>query len=160
MAAVAGTQERPAKADDLCAKPRPPWTRPNAESCWVRIKVSPKASKKQILLDFFRARGKRRIEVGDLHAARNELRRHLGPGDRTSLGYIASILREAGYEVRYEDRYSDPVMPEPYATRLKGVLEFHDLASAEQSLLRARCDLSASIPALRIALARRWSARS
>jgi hypothetical protein len=27
-------------------------------------------------------------------------------------------------------------MPEPYANRLKGVLEFHDLASAEQSLLR------------------------
>ena len=101
-----------------------------------QAKVSPKASKKQILLDFFQARGKRPLEVGDLRAARNELRRHLGPGDRTSLGYIASILREAGYEVRYEDRYSDPVMPEPYASRLKGVLEFHDLASAEQSLLR------------------------
>jgi hypothetical protein len=98
--------------------------------------VSPKTSKKQILLDFFKARGKRPLEVGDLNAARNELRRLLGPGDRTSLGYIASILREAGYEVRYEDRYSDPVMPEPYASRLKGVLEFHDLASAEQSLLR------------------------
>ena len=98
--------------------------------------MSPKASKKQILLDFFQARERQRLEVGDLHAARNELRRHLGPGDRTSLGYIASILREAGYEVQYEDRYSDPVMPEPYATRLKGVLEFHDLASAEQSLLR------------------------
>ena len=98
--------------------------------------MSPKASKKQILLDFCRARARQRIEVGDLHAARNELRRHLGPVDRTSLGYIASVLREAGYEVRYEDRYSDPVMPEPYATRLKGVLEFRDLASAEQSLRR------------------------
>ena len=95
-----------------------------------------KQSKKQILLDFFQARGKRPLEVGDLQAAHNELRRCLGPGDRTSLGYIASILREAGYEVRYEDRYSDPVMPEPYASRLKGVLEFHDLASAEESLLR------------------------
>ncbi len=98
--------------------------------------MSPKASKKQIIVDFCRARARQRIEVGDLHAARNELRRHLGPGDRTSLGYIASILREAGYEVQYEDRYSDPVMPEPYASRLKGALEFHDLASAEQSLLR------------------------
>jgi hypothetical protein len=93
-------------------------------------------SKKQILLEFFEARGKRSLEVGDLHAARNELRRCLGPRDRTSLGYIASILRAAGYEVRYEDRYSDPVMPEPYSSWLKGVLEFHDLASAEQSLLR------------------------
>ena len=94
------------------------------------------SSKKQILLDLFQARDKRPIELGDLRAARNELRSQLGPGDRTSLGYIASILREAGYEVRYEDRYSDPVMPEPYATRLKGVLEFRDLATAEQSLLR------------------------
>jgi phytoene dehydrogenase-like protein len=98
--------------------------------------VSPQPSKKQILLDFFAARDKRPLEVGDLHAAREELRRHFGPDNRTSLGYIAAVLREAGYEVRYEDRYSDPIMPEPYASRLKGVLEFHDLASAEQSLLR------------------------
>jgi len=98
--------------------------------------VPPKASKKQILLDYFPARGKQPVELSDLNAARNELRRLLGSGDRTSLGYIASILREAGHEVRYEDRYSDPVMPEPYANRLKGVLEFHDLASAEKSLLR------------------------
>jgi hypothetical protein len=98
--------------------------------------VPPRASKKQILLDFFQARDKRPIEAGDLNAARNELRRQLGPGDRTSPEYIASILREAGYEVHYEDRYSDPVLPEPYASRLKGVLEFRDLASAEQSLLR------------------------
>jgi hypothetical protein len=94
------------------------------------------ASKKQILLDFCRAQGQQRIEVGDLDGARNELRRHLGPGDRTSLGYIAAVLRGAGYEVRYEDRYSDPVMPEPYASRLKGVLGFRDLASAERSLLQ------------------------
>ena len=98
--------------------------------------MSPRPSKKQILLNFFQARGVRRLEVGDLHGARDELRRQLGPGDRTSLGYVASVLREAGYEVQYEDRYSDPVMPEPYASRLKGVLEFRDLASAEQSLLR------------------------
>ena len=98
--------------------------------------MSPKAHKKQILLDFFQAGGKRSLEARDLQAARNELRRHLGPRDRTSLGYIASILQDAGYKVRYEDRYSDPLMPEPYARRLKGTLEFHDLASAEASLLR------------------------
>ena len=98
--------------------------------------MSPKASKKRILLDFFQAREKKCIDAADLRAAHDELRRQLGPTDRTSLGYIASILREAGYEVQYEDRYSDPVMPEPYATRLKGMLEFHDLASTEQSLLR------------------------
>ena len=98
--------------------------------------MSSRTSKKQILLDFFQARGKRALEEGDLQGARNEVRRQFGPRDRTSLGYVASILREAGYDVRYEDRYSDPIMPEPYASRLKGVLEFHDLASAEQSLLK------------------------
>ena len=99
-------------------------------------KVLPKTSKKQILLDFFQGRGKRLLEVGDLQAARNELRCYLGPGDRTSIEYITSILREAGYVVHYRDRYSDPFIPEPYSNRLKGVLEFRDLASAEQSLLR------------------------
>jgi hypothetical protein len=93
-------------------------------------------SKKQILISFCQARGSRRIEWEDLRAARDELRNRLAAADRTSFGYIASILREAGYEVRYEDRYSDPVMPEPYANRLKGVLEFHDLPSAEMSLLK------------------------
>jgi hypothetical protein len=99
-------------------------------------KVPAQPTKKQILLAFFQARGKRPIEGSDLNAARNELRRHLGPGDRTSFEYMASILREAGIEVRYEDRYSDPVLPVPYASRLQGALEFRDLASAEQSLLR------------------------
>ena len=96
--------------------------------------LATKLSKKQLLLDFCQARGSRRIDWEDLRAARDELRGRLGAGDRTSVGYIASVLREAGYEVQYEDRYSDPVMPEPYASRLRGVLEFHDLPSAETSL--------------------------
>lgn len=93
-------------------------------------------SKKQLLLAYFQAQEKKPFEARDLHAALSELQRRLGPGDRTSLGYIATVLREAGYEVRYEDRYSEPILPEPYASRLKDVLEFHDLLSAEQSLLR------------------------
>jgi hypothetical protein len=95
-----------------------------------------KPSKKRILIDYFQLRAGKRVEAGDLRAAHEELRRHLGPEDKTSLGYIASVLREAGYTVDYEDRYSDPVMPEPYATQLKGVLEFHDIESAEHSLTR------------------------
>jgi len=98
--------------------------------------MSSKPSKKRLLVDFFRVRGAQKIELSDLHAGREELRRHLGAGDRTSLGYIAAVLREVGYEVQYEDAYSDPVMPEAYATCLKGALEFRDLASAEQSLRR------------------------
>jgi hypothetical protein len=93
-----------------------------------------KSSKKQILLDFAGARGKRPLAIGDLREARNELRRLLGARDRTAFGYIASVLRKAGYDVQFEDRFSDPIMPEAYANRLKDILEFHDLASAQSSL--------------------------
>jgi hypothetical protein len=98
--------------------------------------VPTRTSKKQILLDYCRTQNLQQFGVGELKAAQNEIRRQLGPGDRTSLGYIASILREAGRQVQYEDSYSGPVMPEPYASRLKGVLQFHDLSSAEESLLK------------------------
>jgi hypothetical protein len=38
--------------------------------------------------------------------------------------------------VEYEDRYVDPLMEEPYASRLRGALQFHSLESAEASLQR------------------------
>src|SRR5579863_9701173 len=95
-----------------------------------------KPSKKKIMIDLFKTRQGERLGALDLRAAKEELRRRLGAEDRTSLGYVASVLREAGHSVDYDDKYSDPVMPEPYAARLKGVLEFHDLASAEASLLK------------------------
>ena len=56
-----------------------------------------RVSKKQTLLAYFQAQEKKPLEARDLHAAQSELHRHLGPGDRTSLGYIATVLREAGY---------------------------------------------------------------
>lgn len=96
--------------------------------------MSPEISKKRIILDFCAAQNLQTVEASDLRAIRDELRRRLGPDNRTSLAYIAAVLRDAEYKVQYEDRYSDPMMPEPYASRLKGVLEFHDLASAERSL--------------------------
>jgi hypothetical protein len=98
--------------------------------------VSPRVSKKQIILDSHLRRGLTLVEGAQLRAIRDELLNRLGPGDRTSLGYIASVLRQAGHEVQFEDPYSNPEMPEPYRTRLHGVLEFHDLASAEQSLTK------------------------
>jgi hypothetical protein len=93
-------------------------------------------SKKQIILDYCRAAKLEDIGQGELRAVRDELRRRLGPADKTSLGYVASVLRAAGYQVQYEDGYSDSPLPDPYAARLKGVLEFHDLASAKSSLLK------------------------
>jgi hypothetical protein len=93
-------------------------------------------SKKQFVLDYCRAQRLERIAEGELRAIRSELQRRLGPQGKTSLAYLASVLRAAGYHVEYEDRYSEPVLPEPYAGRLEGVLEFHDLGSAERSLLK------------------------
>jgi hypothetical protein len=93
-------------------------------------------SKKQFVLDYCRAQKLERVAEGELRVIRSELQRQLGPRGKTSLAYIASVLRAAGYRVEYEDRYSAPVLPEPYAGRLKGVLEFHDLGSAERSLLK------------------------
>ena len=98
--------------------------------------LSVKVSKKQVILDYRRAQNLKRVDGEELRAVRNELRLQLGPQDKTSLGYIASVLREAGCQVQYEDRYSAPAMEEPYASRLAGVLEFHDLVSAERSLLK------------------------
>jgi hypothetical protein len=93
-------------------------------------------SKKQCVLDYGRAQKLERVTEDELRAIRSELQLRLGARGKTSLAYIASVLRAAGYRVEYEDRYSEPVPPGPYAGRLEGVLEFHDLDSAERSLLK------------------------
>lgn len=91
-------------------------------------------SKKQIILDYCQAQGLERFGSEEIRAIGNELGRRLGPQPRTSPAYIAAVLRAAGKRVEYEDRYADPRMEEPYASRLKGALRFQDLASAEASL--------------------------
>jgi hypothetical protein len=91
-------------------------------------------SKKQLILDYCRSYGLTRAGRDEIQAIGNELRRCLGPRHKTSPSYIASVLRAAGKHVDYEDRYADPSMEEPYASRLKGLLQFHDLASTEASL--------------------------
>lgn len=74
----------------------------------------------------------------EIRAIQAELRRHLGPDQKTSLSYIANVLHRAGTRVEYpgyfDDRYVDPPMEEPYGSRLKGVLQFRDLESAEAAL--------------------------
>ena len=93
-------------------------------------------SKKQAILDYCREHGLERAGEAELRAIRAELQRRSGARSDTSLGYIASVLRDAGCVVQFHDPYSGPAMLEPYATRLDGVLEFHDLASAERSLAK------------------------
>ncbi len=74
----------------------------------------------------------------EIRAIQAELCRHLGPHRKTSPSYIANVLREAGTRVEYpgyfDDRYVDPLMEEPYASRLKGLLQFRNLQSAETAL--------------------------
>ena len=92
------------------------------------------STKKQLILDSFRTHGWERAGQEEIRAVEAELRRALGPAGKTSFSYIASVLRKTGARVDYEDRYADPWMEEPYARRLKGVLQFGDLAAAEASL--------------------------
>jgi hypothetical protein len=91
-------------------------------------------NKKDRILEYRRAHRLERVGSGEIRAVEADLRRHYGPDDRTSPSYIANVLREAGAEVHYRGRFVDPWMEEPYASELKGVLEFRDFASAETSL--------------------------
>ena len=91
-------------------------------------------SKKQIILDLSRDQGLRRARENDLRRIQAGVRLRLANNGTTSLSYIASVLREAGVAVEYQDPFSSPAMEEPYASRLLGVLQFRDLASAESSL--------------------------
>jgi len=91
-------------------------------------------SKKQAILDICAARNFQRVGSEEIRAISSELSRCLGAGQKTSSSYIAAVLREAGKRVEYEDRFTNPFLEEPYASRLKGSLEFHSLESAEASL--------------------------
>ena len=91
-------------------------------------------SKKQIILEYCRSKALERIGAEEIRALENELRARLGPSLKTSPSYIASVLREAGKNVEYQDRFTAPPMPEPYASRLRNLLQFHDFESAEASL--------------------------
>jgi len=96
--------------------------------------VEKKASKKQLILSLRQEKGLQRAGEQEVREIQAEIRRRLGTEKPPSLSYIARILREAGIPVDYQDRFADPPMREPYATQLHGILHFHDLASAEESL--------------------------
>ncbi len=85
-------------------------------------------------MEYCRARGLGYVGLREIRAIEAELRRSLGPDDKTPRSYIANVAREAGARVDYEDRYVGPWMEDSYASRLKGLLQFRDLESAEASL--------------------------
>jgi hypothetical protein len=91
-------------------------------------------SKKQIILEYCRAKALERIGPQEIRALEDELRARLGSNLKISPSYIARVLSEAGKNVEYHDRFSTPTMPEPYATRLRNLVRFHDFESAEASL--------------------------
>jgi phytoene dehydrogenase-like protein len=96
--------------------------------------VPGKLTKKQIILEYSRAKALERIGAEEIRALENELRARLGPNLKPSPSYIARVLRAAGKIVEYHDRFADPPMAEPYASRLRNLLQFHDFTSAEASL--------------------------
>jgi hypothetical protein len=96
--------------------------------------VAERVSRKRLILDCREQQHLETAGLGELRRIQNELRERMAPSRAPSLSYIAAVLRQAGTRVDYEDRYADPVIPERYRTRLEGVLHFHDLTAAENSL--------------------------
>jgi len=95
-----------------------------------------RASKKQLILESGANFSCQSLGRGELQKVQHDLRQRLGPAKLPSLGYIAAVLKQAGMRVEYEDRYTDPVIPERYATSLEGALRFEDLAAADAALRR------------------------
>jgi hypothetical protein len=91
-------------------------------------------SKKQLILDCCEKAQLDRVGAREIRAVEAEVRRRFGPTNGVSASYIANVLRRAGKRVEYNDRFVDPWMEEPYASRLRGLLKFTDLKSAEDSL--------------------------
>ncbi len=91
-------------------------------------------SKKQFILEHRHAQGLERVGAREIRAIEADLRRTLGADHKTSPSYIANVLREAGARVDYDDRYVDPWIPEPYARRLDGLLQFHNFDDTESAL--------------------------
>lgn len=93
-------------------------------------------SKKQLILDYRESHALTRAGERELRLIQKHLRDRLPAASPPLLSYIANVLRQAGTQVEYEDRYTDPAIPPSYAARLEGVLRFHDLAEAEDALVK------------------------
>lgn len=96
--------------------------------------MASRSSRKQTILECRQKYCPERAGVRELRLIQRELRERLGESPPPALSYIANVLRQTGTAVEYEDRYVDPVLPEPYASRLEGALRFSGLDAAEASL--------------------------
>lgn len=95
----------------------------------------PSTSKKEIILAYRRAHGVERAGPVEIRMIQTELRRKMG-GRGASSSYIASVLRESGTRVDYENGFVDTPLEEPYAARLEGVVAFSDFEAAECSIFK------------------------
>lgn len=93
-----------------------------------------RSSKKQLILESAAKLKRPSLGLSELRRVQQDLRQRLVPAKPPALGYIASVLRAAGLQVEYEDRYTAPLITDRYAIRLEGVLRFDDLATAEAAL--------------------------
>lgn len=91
-------------------------------------------TRKQIIVEYCEEHGIRTAGLAEIRRIEEAIRGAAGTNKRTSFSYIAEVLQRSGIELHYRDRYLGPSMPEPYASRLKGILQFRDLPSAEACL--------------------------
>lgn len=131
--------------------------------------MAARTSRKQLILACREQQNLESVSLRELRRIQDDLRGRLAPAKAPSLSYIASVLRETGVRVDYEDRYADPLIPERYRSRLEGVLHFHDLAAAENTIrvldaarrdFRAAADQQGGQLARRLALRGRQRAES
>ncbi len=90
-------------------------------------------SQKQAILDYCQEKQLKKAGLLEIRAIADRLAQQFGARKR-SLSYIVQVLRAAGVAVGYENRYLDPITPEPYASELRGKLKFGDFVEAEASL--------------------------
>lgn len=100
------------------------------------VDVARRITKKQLILDDRERHAMVRAGEAELRLIQKDIRDVLAGASPPSLSYIANVLKQAGTQVDYEDRYSDPLIPIGYAARLEGALQFHDLAAAEDALVK------------------------
>jgi hypothetical protein len=98
--------------------------------------VARRASKKQLVIDYRDRHALVQAGERDLRLIQKHISDRLAADSPLSLSYIASILRHAGTQVDYEDRYTEPGIPASYAARLEGALRLHDLTTAEDALVK------------------------
>ena len=91
-------------------------------------------STKQLILEYRQAHGLERVGAREIQAIQADLHRQLGTEHNTSASYVASVLRDAGARVDFSDPYAGSQIPEAYASRLDGLLQFSDLETTEVSL--------------------------